>query len=300
MSLSAQTTQADHGITLSNVSGSWRDAGAYTYYFANSPSPWADYRHNEHNRHQRFRKVKPRHHRRHAFPAPCPSMMPTASPTASPSVTPSGSPSVTPSGSPSVTASASPTASPSMTPTASPTPCPTATATATPTTSPSPSASQTTTYSSGMTPQPTAEYQTPTGHNQLAWSEAILRALGDPCTSANIMSIGYWMQNEAGQPPYGIVGANNPLNVSQPGYGGWPIQSDGSGYYLMSYPTVRDGLEATVAYLNSGSYPGILSALQQGAGLGDPSLISEIQEYSGSSYSSIPDQWGQSQGMPPS
>ena len=38
-----------------------------------------------------------------------------------------------------------------------------------------------------------------------------------PClrlSSDNIVSMGYWMQNEAGHPPYGIVGANNPINVS--------------------------------------------------------------------------------------
>ena len=34
--------------------------------------------------------------------------------------------------------------------------------------------------------------------NELAWSEAILRGLGDPITDANVISLGYWMQNEAG------------------------------------------------------------------------------------------------------
>ena len=99
-------------------------------------------------------------------------------------------------------------------------------------------ASQPPTSGGTLAPQPTAEYQTPTGQNQKAWSEAILTALGDPLTSANIVSIGYWMQNEAGSPPSGIVGANNPINVSEPGYGGTQIQSEGQGYYLMSYPTV--------------------------------------------------------------
>ncbi|HEY1823002.1 MAG TPA: hypothetical protein VGG83_24010, partial [Trebonia sp.] len=92
-----------------------------------------------------------------------------------------------------------------------------------PTSSPTHPTSSPTTSSSGLTPQATAEYQTPTGQNQLAWSQAILKALGDPLTSANIISIGYWMQNEAGSPPSGIVGANNPINVSMPGYGGTQI-----------------------------------------------------------------------------
>ena len=96
-------------------------------------------------------------------------------------------------------------------------------------------------------PTTTVEYQTPTGRNELAWSQAILRAFGDPLTSANIVSMGYWMQNETGHPPYGIVGANNPINVSEPGYGGTPIQNEGGGYYLYSYPTVGDGIDAIVA-----------------------------------------------------
>lgn len=186
---------------------------------------------------------------------------------------------------------------PTPTKTATPTQQPTTQA---PTPTPTPS-SQAPSSSSALTPQPTAEYQTPTGQNELAWSEAILTALGDPLTSDNIVSIGYWMQNEAGTPPYGIVGANNPINVSEPGYGGTQIQYEAPGYYLMSYPTVSDGLAAIAAYLNSGSYPQILGDLKQGIGLmSDSSLASELNEYSGGGYSTIPDSWGQSQGTPPS
>ena len=151
-----------------------------------------------------------------------------------------------------------------------------------------------------LTPQPTAQNETPTGQNQKAWSEAILTALGDPLTSANIVSIGYWMQNEAGSPPSGIVGENNPINVSEPGHGGTQIQYEAPGYYLMSYPTVADGVAATVAYLNSGSYPQILADLKAGAGLSDPGLAGEFQEYSGGGYSTVPDSWGSSQGTPES
>ena len=149
-------------------------------------------------------------------------------------------------------------------------------------------------------PTPTAEHQTPTGRNELAWSEAILRAFGDPLTTANIVSMGYWMQNEAGQPPYGIVGANNPINVSQPCCGGVPIQDDGDHVtFLQSYPTAADGVEAITQYLNRGNYTQILADLKAGAGLmNDSSLASEISLYSGGGYSTIPDSWGQSQGTP--
>jgi hypothetical protein len=183
---------------------------------------------------------------------------------------------------------------------AKPTPSKTATPTRAPTTT-APSTTASTSQSSGLTPQATAEYQTPTGENQKAWSEAILNALGAPLTSENIISIGYWMQNEAGTPASGgIVGANNPINVSQPCCGGVPIQSDGDGVtFLQSYPTAADGVEAIAQYLNRGNYTQILADLKAGAGLmNDSSLASEISLYSGGGYTTIPDSFGASQGTP--
>jgi hypothetical protein len=176
------------------------------------------------------------------------------------------------------------------------TPSPSVTPSMTPSSTPS---TQQSTASDTLTPQNTAEYQTPSGQNQLAWSEAILTALGAPLTDANILSIGYWMQNEAGSPPYGIVGANNPINVSQSCCGGVPIQSDGDGVtFLQSYPTATDGIEATADYLERGNYTGILAALRAGDGLGGSDLASEISLYSGGGYSTIPDSYGSSQGTP--
>jgi hypothetical protein len=144
----------------------------------------------------------------------------------------------------------------------------------------------------------TAENQTPRGANELAWSEAILTGLGDPLTDANIVSLGYWMQNEAGSPPSGIVGANNPINVSQPGFGGWPIKYEGNGWSLYSYPAPADGVAATVKYLTPTGYPLILAALKSGQGLSSSSLAGELSVYSGGGYSQIPDAWGASQGRP--
>ena len=199
----------------------------------------------------------------------------------------------------SVPATAKATASKSAKPKHSATAKATAPAPVTTTPSMTPAAQQ---PASGLlTPQPTAEYQTPSGDNQKAWSEAILTALGAPLTSANIVSIGYWMQNEAGSPPYGIVGANNPINVSEPGYGGVPIQSDGDGVtFLQSYPDVADGVAAIAAYLERGNYVDIVAALRSGAGLSSPSLADEIGLYSGGGYTTIPDSYGASQGTPES
>ena len=183
---------------------------------------------------------------------------------------------------------------------ASPKPAKSKTPTQAPTTAPSTAQSSSNVDPGGLAPQNTAENETPTGENQKAWSEAILNALGAPLTSANIVSIGFWMQNEAGSPPSGIVGANNPINVSQPCCGGVPIQDDGDGVtFLQSYPTAADGVEAIAQYLNRGNYTQILADLKAGAGLmADSSLASEISLYSGGGYSTIPDSWGSSQGTP--
>jgi hypothetical protein len=180
-------------------------------------------------------------------------------------------------------------------------------ATASPTPSPSP-AQTTPALAPAQAPSPTvppwsapvatAQNQTPRGANERAWSEAILTALGDPLTDANIVSLGYWMQNEAGSPPSGIVGADNPINVSQPGYGGWPIKYEGNGWSLYSYPSPQDGVAATVKYLTPTGYPLILAALKSGQGLASPSLAHELSVYSGGGYSQIPDAWGASQGRP--
>ena len=166
-------------------------------------------------------------------------------------------------------------------------------------TTPAPSPAPASTAPPAPAPTATAENQTPRGANELAWSQAILTALGDPLTDANIVSMGYWMQNEAGSPPSGIVGANNPINVSQPGYGGWPIKYWGKGYSLYSYPSPQDGIAATVKYLLTRNvYRLILAALRTGQGLSSSSLAGELSVYSGGSYSQIPDAWGASQGRP--
>jgi hypothetical protein len=190
---------------------------------------------------------------------------------------------------------------PTPTKTATPTQHPTSAAASTSAAAPS-AATSAATDSGGLTPVATAENQTPTGENQKAWSEAILTALGAPLTAANIVSIGYWMQNEAGTPPTGLVGANNPINVSQPCCGGVPIQSDGDGVtFLQSYPTAADGIEAIKEYLERSNYAEIVADLRSGEGLmitGDSELTSEISLFAGGHYDVIPDSWGQSQGQP--
>ncbi len=171
--------------------------------------------------------------------------------------------------------------------------------TPTPTQTPTPAASTPAVAAGPATPPNLPENVTPTGSTELAWSEAILTALGAPITDANVISMGYWMQNEAGAPPSGLRGENNPINVSQPCCGGVPIQSDGDGVtYLQSYPTAADGVEATKEYLERPNFPTILADLRAGVGLGGGDAASDISEFAGSHYSTIPDSWGASQGVP--
>lgn len=185
---------------------------------------------------------------------------------------------------------------PSVTPTTTPSSASESPSTPSTSSSPTQAPSSTATASSGLTPAALPGNVTPKGTNQLAWSEAILAALGAPDTDANIISMGYWMQNEAG----GLVGENNPINVSEKGYDGWNIQSEGNGWYLRSYPTVADGVAAIAAYLSYPNYSEIKGDLQAGIGLGgsNSTLASQLSEYSGGGYTTIPDSWGSSQGQP--
>jgi hypothetical protein len=230
---------------------------------------------------------------------------PTASPLSS--TMPAVSPSATPTTSFALaTVPASLKASPKATkkkakPKASATPSASASTSTAPsfTPTPTPTAAQSTAPAGPATAPNLPENVTPTGSTELAWSEAILTALGAPITNANVISMGYWMQNEAGAPPSGLRGENNPINVSQPCCGGVPIQSDGDGVtYLQSYPTAADGVEATKEYLERPNFPTIIADLRAGVGLGGGDAASDISLFAGSHYDTIPDSWGQSQGQP--
>jgi len=137
---------------------------------------------------------------------------------------------------------------------------------------------------------------------QLEWSEAILATMGAPETDANILSMGYWMQNEAG----GLVGENNPINTS---YGPGLVPGERciaaeSVVCLEDYPTPAAGLAAINDYLAGVSrfavYAPIRNALKAGVGLGGnyPGLAGALSEFSGGGYSTIPDGWGTQQGRP--
>jgi len=87
---------------------------------------------------------------------------------------------------------------------------------------------------------------------------ALLKTLGAPVTMQNIAAIVAWCQREGGG--WGNVARFNPLNTSMRMPGSHAINGDG----VQSYTSWSQGLTATAATLNGGSYRGILAALDAG------------------------------------
>ncbi len=87
---------------------------------------------------------------------------------------------------------------------------------------------------------------------------ALLRTLGAPVTLPNVAAIVAWCQREGGG--WGNVAQFNPLNTSMKMPGSHAINGDG----VQSYTSWSQGLTATAATLNGGSYSGILAALNAG------------------------------------
>jgi hypothetical protein len=87
---------------------------------------------------------------------------------------------------------------------------------------------------------------------------ALLKTLGDPLTIQNTQAIVTWCQREGGA--WNSPAHFNPLNTSMRMPGSHGINGDG----VQSYTSWSEGLTATVATLNGGSYRGILAALSAG------------------------------------
>jgi hypothetical protein len=103
-------------------------------------------------------------------------------------------------------------------------------------------------------------------NSQSGWAQALLKALGDPTTSANIKSIEHWEQLEGGN--WQNTAKYNPLDTTYqlPGstnMGGSTAGANG----VQAYTSWSQGLQATVDTLKNGSYNDILAALKSGKGL---------------------------------
>jgi hypothetical protein len=128
---------------------------------------------------------------------------------------------------------------------------------------------------------------TPSSTSQKAWITAFLASLGAPPTTANVNSIASWMARESpwnSQPPDGGLYTNNPLNVTEQGFGSVSsVNSAG----VRIYPSQLDGIMATVAVITSGNYSAIVSALRAGEGICGGNYGQDFSTWSGGGYSSV-------------
>lgn len=112
-----------------------------------------------------------------------------------------------------------------------------------------------------------------------AWIYQLLTALNAPWTDANVEFLQQWQPNE-GQ---GILGANNPLAISQSsGWGGsngnWNTLPNGN--HVLMFPDLQTGVNATVQWLNQG-YTDVIAMLRSGNPKAyaqqNPSVITNMQ-----------------------
>ena len=112
----------------------------------------------------------------------------------------------------------------------------------------------------GLT-QPSASAPPPataTGMSPYTWAVALLQGLGMPTSGTNIEFIMSWETAEGGN--WNNTATANPLNTTEPGYGGTSINSVG----VKAYPSWENGLQATVAVFQNGLYGSILGLLKSG------------------------------------
>jgi hypothetical protein len=131
----------------------------------------------------------------------------------------------------------------------------------------------------------TAPVAGPVNATETAWIVALLAAIAAPPTTANINSIAGWIQHESSwdsSPPDGALYTKNPLNTTEPGFGTTGVVNSDN---VRIYPTLTQGLGATVAAMENGDYPDILAALRSGKGL--TGTYAGLSTWSGGGYDSI-------------
>lgn len=130
--------------------------------------------------------------------------------------------------------------------------------------------------SAGSAPSQVTE---PVDTSESAWISALLSSIGAPQTQANVSSISSWIAHEG---PYGTQGTNNPLNTTYQMAGSTSFD----GLAVQDYPSSQEGIQATVATLESGPYNDILMLLRSGQGLQGRTLQG-LSTWSGGGYSSV-------------
>jgi hypothetical protein len=97
------------------------------------------------------------------------------------------------------------------------------------------------------------------GYTPTSWAQALLGALGDQASDANLHAVTAWERAEGGH--WSNAARFNPLNTTQTAPGSWPINSVG----VQAFPSWGEGFTATVQTLRNGRYGGILAALADGS-----------------------------------
>ena len=116
--------------------------------------------------------------------------------------------------------------------------------------------------------------------NPTQFAQAVLKALGDPDSSANEQSIVDWEKREGGN--WNNTAKYNPLNTTESEPGDSSMNSDG----VKAYTSWGQGVQATVSTLQNGDYSDLLSALKSGGGLANGSYKG-LSTWSGGAYSSV-------------
>ncbi len=112
----------------------------------------------------------------------------------------------------------------------------------------------------GSTNGPAAD-STPGGPNPIAaFAGALLAALGDQATGANVDAIVAWAAGE------GSCAHNNPLDTTQPEPGAEPFNTLPGGGHVWDYPSLSVGVQATVETLTDGLYGPVLAVLRASGG----------------------------------
>jgi hypothetical protein len=100
-------------------------------------------------------------------------------------------------------------------------------------------------------------------NNRTDFANALLTAMSDPTSAANVSSIVAWEVAEGGN--WNNSAKFNPLNTTMPESGSSNIASAEG--HIQAYSSWESGVTATAATINNGNYPNIVMHLKAGTGL---------------------------------
>ena len=90
------------------------------------------------------------------------------------------------------------------------------------------------------------------------WASGVLTGLGASVSTAAVDALWAWSNAETA--PYDLMRWNNPINTTER----WPGSTSANAAGVQRFPTVQDGVGATVATLKNGYYPIVVSHLVDG------------------------------------